>query len=83
MILPTTGGSDYQAVTRTLTFQPNENRMCFNVPIMNDGLDEGTESFSAEIISVPSSGVVIGDPERSIISITDDDGEQPCLVYSE
>jgi hypothetical protein len=68
-----TGGSDYQAVTRTLTFQPNENRMCFNVSIMNDGLDEGTESFSAEIISVPSSGVVIGDPERSIISITDDD----------
>ena len=76
MILSTTGGSDYQAVTRTLTFQPNEDQMCFDVTILDDELDEGTESFSAEIISIPSSGVVIGDPESSIISITDDDGEQ-------
>ena len=75
MILSTTGGSDYQAVTRTLTFQPNENQMCFDVAILDDDLDEGTESFSAEIISIPSSGVVRGDPESSIISITDDDGE--------
>ena len=68
-------GSDYQRVNRTLTFQPNENQMCFEVPILNDELDEGTESFSVEIISVPSSGVVLGDPGRSIISITDNDGE--------
>ena len=74
-MLITTDGSDYQPVTRTLTFQPNQNRMCFNIPILNDQLDEGTESFSVEIISVPSSGVVLGDPERSTISIIDDDGE--------
>ena len=74
-MLITTDGSDYQPVTRTLTFQPNQDQMCFNIPILNDQLDEGTESFSVEIISVPSSGVVLGDPERSIISIMDDDGE--------
>ena len=45
------------------------------VPIVNDQLDEGTESFSAEIISVPSGGVVIGDLRRSNISIIDDDGK--------
>ena len=71
----TLDGSDYQRVNRTLIFQPNENQKCFEVPILNDELDEGTESFLVDIISVPPSGVVIGDPGRSIISITDDDGE--------
>lgn len=63
-------------MSTTLTFRPNEDRKCFDIPILNDQLDEGTESFSAEILSVPTGmGVVIGTPGRTIISITDDDGE--------
>ena len=49
--------------------------MCFDITILNDQLDEETESFLAEIISIPPSGVVLGDPERSTISIIDDDGK--------
>lgn len=66
-------------MTRTLTLQPNEDQLCFDVPILDDELDEGTESFSVEIISIPSSGFVLSDPETLIISITDDDGEQFVL----
>ena len=65
----------------TVTFQPNENRQCFDIEILNDQLDEGTESFSADILSVPSdSGVVITNPDSTIISITDDDGKIEKII---
>ena len=77
--------------TTTVTFGPNENRRCFEIEILNDQLDEGTESFSADIVSVPlDSGVVIGSPDSTIITITDDDGKiepftmhelWPCVKY--
>lgn len=75
MLSTTSDGSDYRRVTTTLTFQPNEDQECFDIPILADQLNEGTESFSAEITSVPSR-VVISSPERTIISIVDDDGEK-------
>ena len=76
MFLSITGGSDYRRETTTVTFQPNENRRCFEIEILNDQLDEGTESFSADIVSVPTdSGVVIANPNRTMISIIDDDGK--------
>ena len=67
----------------TVTFQPNENRQCFDIEILNDQLDEGTESFSADILSVPSdSGVVITNPDSTIISIIDDDGKIQNVGYA-
>ena len=78
-LIPTTtvDGSDYRGVIRTVTFGPNENRECFNVPILNDQLDEGTELFSAEISSVPSDrDVIVATPDSATISILDDDGKE-------
>ena len=61
-----------------LSFQPNEDRVCFDVVILDDVLSEGVENFTARIISVPT-GVDIGNPETTFISITDDDSETTLL----
>lgn len=59
-----------------MTFRPNENRACFDVTILDDRIDEGTESFTVDIESVPpGSNVIISNPDSTLISITDNDGE--------
>ena len=87
MVLPSvasiTDGSDYREESTTVTFEPNENRKCFEIEILNDQLDEGTESFSVEIVSVPSdSGTIIASPDTTIISIEDDDGKTQHILCS-
>ena len=55
-----------------LSFQPNEDRACFNVDILDDQISEGQENFTARITSV-TTGVTIGNPAVTTISITDDE----------
>ncbi|CAI8033565.1 FRAS1-related extracellular matrix protein 2, partial [Geodia barretti] len=65
-------GSDYVALRLSITFAANEDRVCFNVTILDDRLSEGVENFVARISSVPS-GVDIGNPDTAVISIMDDE----------
>ena len=81
-IVSTTDGRDYRREITTVTFEANVTRECFEIEILNDQLDEGTESFSAEIVSVSSdSEVVIGTPDQTTISIIDDDGKMHTYVH--
>ena len=66
--------SDYTSTSQSVTFAPNEQTRTVTVPIVNDQIDEGSESFSAEI-SLPSgsTGVNIGDAVATA-TIQDDDG---------
>ena len=76
------GGRDYidlHPELQILSFQPNEDRICFEVSILDDQLREGEENFTARIVSVPT-GVVIGNPETTIISITDDESKLNIVV---
>ena len=57
-----------------LSFQPNEDRACFDVDILDDQITEGQENFTARITSV-TTGVTIGNPAVTTISITDDESE--------
>ena len=77
-----TAGSDYVALRLSITFAANEDRVCFNVTILDDRLSEGVENFVARISSVPS-GVDIGNPDTAVISIMDDESKKCRLLCDE
>ena len=63
---------DLHPELQILSFEPNENRTCFNINILDDQLSEGVENFYGTIVSVPT-GVTIGTPDTTVISIMDDE----------
>ena len=72
IIFITTAGSDFTPVVTTLTFTSEDERQCFQVPILVDQLNEGKEDFIAVITSVPD-GVIA--TQQAIVSILDTNGE--------
>ena len=70
------GGSDYQQLQQvSVTFEPNKDKACFNVSILDDSLSEGPENFFATIFSA-STVVDVGSPDTTIISIMDDESKE-------
>ncbi len=65
-----TAGSDYTAVNQTVTFQLGESVKTVNIPILDDTLVEGEETFTIEL-SNPSPGSVIGGVPGVIAHIQD------------
>ena len=58
-----TAGEDYTATTGTLTFAAGERVKTVSVPILDDGHDEGHETFSLKLSNV--AGARIGDLEAT------------------
>lgn len=69
--LTATGGSDYTETTGSITLKKNQASAVVKIPITNDTLVEGTESFSFKITSV--SNGVLGFPRTAVVNILDDD----------
>jgi len=57
--LTATAGQDYQAVSGTLQFAGNETVKGLTIPLLSDGVVEGTESFRVTL-SNPTGGAVLG-----------------------
>ena len=73
-----TAGSDFQPRSGSVTMAAGQNRAFVNVPIINDGLSEATETFIGSITGV-SSGT-FGTPRTTRVNILDDEnpvGEPP------
>lgn len=51
---------------------PSDTMACVNIPITDDNLIEGDETFTATITLIASVNFDIGD---TVITITDDEGE--------
>ena len=66
--------SDYQQTEFTVTFGVDQDKVCLEVPILDDQMDEGTEKFEIIITGTPP-GVSAAQPERTVVSIIDDDGK--------
>ena len=66
-----TAGADYTATSGTLTFAPGEEEKTVSVPVINDGLDEGSETFTFTL-SNPSGGAYLVDATATG-TITNDD----------
>jgi len=73
-----TAGSDYTAVSNTLTFAAGILSRTFTVPILNDTVGEPTETVSLKL-SNPSAGCVIGPRNAAVLSINDN---EPVVQFS-
>ena len=64
-------GADYVGTTGSVTFGPGETLKVLSIPVLDDGLSEGNESFSVSIPSVV--GGTIGFPRTTRVVIEDDE----------
>lgn len=72
--LPLLGGSDYEAVSRTLTFRPDSRTVSVTVPLIDDDLNEGQEEFTLQLVLTDER---LGMPDvlrESTVRIFDDEG---------
>jgi len=64
--------NDYTYSSGTVQFAPGEVTKTINVPIVNDGLVDGSRDFEV-ILSDPSSKAGVGNPDSILVTIIDDD----------
>jgi hypothetical protein len=74
-----TAGSDYTAVSGTLTFNQGEMAKAILIPITNDNVFESDETFSLKL-SNPTGGATIGTPQTVAVTIV---AAAPHLVLEE
>ncbi len=67
-----TAGQDYTAVSGTLTFPPNVPAKTFTIPIINDTIVEGNETFALHLTN-PQGGVALGFNTDAVVTIVDND----------
>jgi hypothetical protein len=66
-------GSDYVAVSGTLSFGPGEVSKSFSVPITNDNVFEPTESFTVKLTDPAGGEAYLLSPSTGTVSISSDD----------
>ena len=71
-----TAGSDYTAVSQTVSFSPGETQKTVSIPITDDSLVEGDETVSLTLSS-PSTGAQLGSPSTAALTIVDNDTATP------
>lgn len=67
-----TAGSDYTNRSGRLTFGPQQDRIAFTVPILEDTTVEGAETLNL-VLSNPGSGAVLGGQTQATLTIDDND----------
>jgi hypothetical protein len=67
-----TSGSDYTAVTTTVTFAAGQATATVTVPILNDAQIEGAESLNLTL-NGPTGGATLGNGRRAVLAVVDDD----------
>lgn len=75
LICHSIAGSDYKAVSTSLTFTPDDERKCFQIQVTVDQQDEEKEEFMAVITAAPQNILVNNQTRVTIISIRDSRGE--------
>lgn len=71
-----TAGTDYIATVGTLTFAPGETSKTINVPVINDNVLEGDETFSFVLSNPSGDGTVeIQNSSTAVLTIVDNDNQ--------
>ena len=65
------GRCDFATSVDTLTFGPSETSKTFAIPIINDAIAEGSETFGVTLSN--TAGATLGSPATATITITDND----------
>ncbi|MFA6131510.1 MAG: DUF2341 domain-containing protein [Patescibacteria group bacterium] len=74
-----TAGTDYTAISSTLTFSPGDTSKTVNITISNDALDENNETFSLHLNDY--SNVTAGTYTADTYTITDND-DPPTVSWT-
>jgi hypothetical protein len=64
-------GSDYRHAAGTLTFNPGERQLSFDIGVIDDEVDEVTETFFVNLSNPSNATVAVG---QSLVRISDNDG---------
>jgi hypothetical protein len=67
-----TAGTDYTTVSGTLTFAPGETSKTITIPIINDNVYEGNETFAITLSNVTGGGVLVS-PTTTTVTIQDNE----------
>ena len=67
-----TAGEDYGSVSTTVVFGPGETTKIVVIPIFQDLVAEGDETFGVEL-SNPQGGATLGTPFKATVTIVDDE----------
>ena len=73
-----TAGTDYTAVSGTLTFVPHQIVATFTVPITDDGLCDGNQTVNLSLTD-PTGGSVLGVRQQATLTIVE---TRPCIQFS-
>ena len=75
-ILYLLGGDDYDDSVVEIIFQPNDTVVCVDIPIIDDSVLEQNETFIVNLVRpIVSSGVEIGNMNKSFLTIQNDDSK--------
>ena len=74
-----TAGSDYTAVSQTISFADDDTTSkTVSVPILDDALGEGNETVNLTL-SNPTGGATIATPATAVLTIIDDENPVPTI----
>jgi len=76
-----TAGSDYTAVSQTVTFNDGDTSKIVNIPITNDLINEANETVNLAISGITGSGELAA-PTTAVLTIGDDDPIGGYLKFS-
>ena len=74
-----TAGDDYTAVSGTLTFSAGETSKTVSVPIVDDGLEDGGETFTLTLSNPSGADAQLADAQATA-TIINDEVETPALT---
>jgi hypothetical protein len=77
-----TAGADYSSRSGTLTFNAGVTSQTFTVPILQDTLPEGAETFTVTL-SNPGGGATLGATTVATVTINDDENPAAVLQFSQ
>ncbi|HVS80930.1 MAG TPA: DUF4394 domain-containing protein, partial [Pyrinomonadaceae bacterium] len=76
-----TAGVDYGNTSGTLSFGTGETSKTFNVPILDDDGNEGTQIFNLTL-SGPAGGATLGAQSTAVVSILEDEPAPPPDLFA-
>ena len=77
-----TGGIDYKFEKNYVIFNAGKTNIILRNPVIDDDIVESDEYFNLTIKPPSlSTGVIVGDPGQTTVTIVDDDSEWQSFVY--
>ena len=71
--------SDFDDTSIMVNIMPGDTEAIVSIPIINDRILEGPESFDV-VLTPKSIGVVVGTPGQTEVTINNDDGESLNVI---